>query len=130
MLKYLRFATYSLLIAALWTAGRRLQVIPLSLNSPTSIAADAARLANKSLTEDADIFDCARSGKEIFAIGERTLAEHHLEGVCVPIPRVKIQSREYKVSWVLSYDWPDAPPGSPYVLRIVVDDATGAARIE
>jgi hypothetical protein len=93
MFKYLRFATYSLLFAALWITGRFVHVIPVSLNSPKSMAADAARRANKAFTEDAGIFDCRRSGKEVLAIGEKTLAEHRLQGLCAWIPRVKLRLR-------------------------------------
>jgi hypothetical protein len=125
LIPYLRSATYVILLAALWVGGRLVRVLPLSLNSPAWLEAEAARKGNKSFTDEAEIFDCRRSGYEVLELASREIASRGLRYYCAPIPRVKLSTQNNRVIWVLQYAVPDPPPGAAYGIRIEVDDLTG-----
>jgi hypothetical protein len=128
--KYLRLLTYVLLGAALWVGGRLSHVIPVSLNSPRWIAADAAREANKEFAGGPDILTCTRSGHDVAARAQAALSKRRLDAYCAPVPRVKLRMRDGRVQWVLAYARPDPAPGESYTVTVVVDDLTGDALIE
>jgi hypothetical protein len=133
----IRFATYLILLVAVYLYGRRLVVIPLSLmGGPTGIANDAARSANLTFVEEANIFECRLSGKEVLDISQKTLTEHGYHSSLASIPRVRLRSVKKgafvmpTISWILRYETIDPAPGSPNSVSVVVDDYTKKVSIE
>lgn len=123
--KYLRFATYALLFGSLFVATKPRRFIPLSLNSPRWLAAEAALAQNQQLVEDATVLDCARSGSDVLSKANRLLDKHHLTAYCAPVPRVSLRKTGHQVQWILTYRKPDPAPGDFYSVTIIVDDLTG-----